>query len=97
VRPGDRAGLLSDRAVDGYAGMLAVLKLHAACYRRQILSQAIGSAPDPMTARHYPPRPGRGIRPPLCPSRRHGVNVPGHGLVPVDKDTYAHLAWVFVR
>jgi hypothetical protein len=40
--------------VGGYAGMLAVLKLHAACYRRQIISQAIGSAPDPMAARHYP-------------------------------------------
>ncbi|HZD15584.1 MAG TPA: AMP-binding protein, partial [Pseudonocardiaceae bacterium] len=30
VRPGDRVGLLFDRAVDGYAGMLAVLKVHAA-------------------------------------------------------------------
>jgi non-ribosomal peptide synthetase-like protein len=30
VRPGDRVGLLSDRAVDGYLGMLAVLKAHAA-------------------------------------------------------------------
>jgi len=30
VRPGDRIGLLSDRAVDGYVGMLAVLKAHAA-------------------------------------------------------------------
>ena len=30
VRPGDRIGLLSDHAVDGYAGMLAVLKAHAA-------------------------------------------------------------------
>jgi non-ribosomal peptide synthetase component F len=30
VRPGDRVGLLFDRAVDGYAGMLAVLKAHAA-------------------------------------------------------------------
>jgi len=29
VRPGDRIGLLSDRAVDGYVGMLAVLKAHA--------------------------------------------------------------------
>jgi non-ribosomal peptide synthetase-like protein len=29
VRPGDRVGLLFDRAVDGYIGMLAVLKLHA--------------------------------------------------------------------
>ena len=30
VRPGDRIGLLSDHAVDGYLGMLAVLKAHAA-------------------------------------------------------------------
>ena len=30
MRPGDRIGLLSDRAVDGYVGMLAVLKAHAA-------------------------------------------------------------------
>jgi len=30
VRPGDRIGLLSDRAVDGYVGMLAVLKARAA-------------------------------------------------------------------
>jgi non-ribosomal peptide synthetase-like protein len=30
VQPGDRIGLLSDRAVDGYLGMLAVLKAHAA-------------------------------------------------------------------
>jgi AMP-binding enzyme len=30
VRPGDRVGLLFDRAVDGYVGMLAVLKAHAA-------------------------------------------------------------------
>src|SRR5215472_6343310 len=30
VRPGDRVGLLSDRAVDGYLGMLAVLKARAA-------------------------------------------------------------------
>jgi non-ribosomal peptide synthetase-like protein len=30
VRPGDRVGLLFDRAVDTYVGMLAVLKLHAA-------------------------------------------------------------------
>ena len=30
VRPGDRIGLLSDRAVDGYLGMLAVLKARAA-------------------------------------------------------------------
>ncbi|HUK69710.1 MAG TPA: Pls/PosA family non-ribosomal peptide synthetase [Streptosporangiaceae bacterium] len=30
VRPGDRVGLLFDRAVDGYVGMLAVLKVHAA-------------------------------------------------------------------
>jgi non-ribosomal peptide synthetase-like protein len=30
VRPGDRVGLLSDEAVDGYIGMLAVLKAHAA-------------------------------------------------------------------
>ena len=30
VRPGDRIGLLSDVAVDGYVGMLAVLKAHAA-------------------------------------------------------------------
>ena len=30
VRPGDRVGLLSDVAVDGYLGMLAVLKAHAA-------------------------------------------------------------------
>src|SRR5580658_2373695 len=30
VRPGDRVGLLFDRAVDGYASMLAVLKVHAA-------------------------------------------------------------------
>ena len=30
VRPGDRVGLLFDRAVDGYAGLLAVLKAHAA-------------------------------------------------------------------
>jgi non-ribosomal peptide synthetase-like protein len=30
VRPGDRVGLLSDVAVDGYVGMLAVLKAHAA-------------------------------------------------------------------
>lgn len=30
VRPGDRVGLLFDRAVDGYVGMLAVLKLRAA-------------------------------------------------------------------
>ena len=30
VRPGDRIGLLFDEAVDGYAGMLAVLKAHAA-------------------------------------------------------------------
>ena len=30
VRPGDRVGLLSDQAVDGYLGMLAVLKAHAA-------------------------------------------------------------------
>ncbi len=29
VRPGDRVGLLFDQAVDGYVGMLAVLKLHA--------------------------------------------------------------------
>ena len=29
VRPGDRIGLLSDVAVDGYVGMLAVLKAHA--------------------------------------------------------------------
>ncbi len=28
--PGDRVGLLSDRAVDGYVGMLAALKAHAA-------------------------------------------------------------------
>jgi len=28
--PGDRVGLLSDHAVDGYVGMLAVLKAHAA-------------------------------------------------------------------
>jgi non-ribosomal peptide synthetase-like protein len=30
VRPGDRVGLLSDRAVDGYLAMLAVLKARAA-------------------------------------------------------------------
>lgn len=30
VAPGDRVGLLFDTAVDGYVGMLAVLKLHAA-------------------------------------------------------------------
>ena len=30
VRPGDRIGLLSNRAVDGYVGMLAALKAHAA-------------------------------------------------------------------
>ena len=30
VRPGDRIGLLSDHAVDGYIGMLAVLKAQAA-------------------------------------------------------------------
>jgi non-ribosomal peptide synthetase-like protein len=30
VRPGDRVGLLFDDAVDGYVGMLAVLKAHAA-------------------------------------------------------------------
>ena len=30
VRPGDRVGLLSDRSVDGYVGMLAVLKARAA-------------------------------------------------------------------
>src|ERR1700733_4074780 len=30
VRPGDRIGLLSDVAVDGYVGMLAALKAHAA-------------------------------------------------------------------
>ena len=30
VQPGDRVGLLSDVAVDGYVGMLAVLKAHAA-------------------------------------------------------------------
>ena len=30
VRPGDRIGLLFDEAVDSYAGMLAVLKAHAA-------------------------------------------------------------------
>jgi diaminobutyrate--2-oxoglutarate aminotransferase len=30
VQPGDRIGLLSDVAVDGYVGMLAVLKAHAA-------------------------------------------------------------------
>ncbi len=30
VRPGDRIGLLFDGAVDGYAGMLAVLKVQAA-------------------------------------------------------------------
>ena len=30
VRPGDRLGLLSDVAVDGYVGMLAALKAHAA-------------------------------------------------------------------
>jgi amino acid adenylation domain-containing protein len=30
VRPGDRVGLLFDRPVDGYVGMLAVLKVHAA-------------------------------------------------------------------
>ena len=30
VRPGDRIGLLFDDAVDGYVGMLAVLKAHAA-------------------------------------------------------------------
>ena len=30
VRPGDRIGLLYDRAVDGYLGMLAVLKARAA-------------------------------------------------------------------
>ena len=30
VRPGDRIGLLSDRAVDGYIGMLAALKARAA-------------------------------------------------------------------
>src|SRR6185437_3181520 len=30
VKPGDRIGLLSDVAVDGYVGMLAVLKAHAA-------------------------------------------------------------------
>ncbi len=30
VRPGDRIGLLFDEAVDGYVGMLAVLKAHAA-------------------------------------------------------------------
>jgi non-ribosomal peptide synthetase-like protein len=30
VRPGDRIGLLSDVAVDGYLGMLAALKAHAA-------------------------------------------------------------------
>ena len=29
IRPGDRVGLLFDRAVYGYVGMLAVLKLHA--------------------------------------------------------------------
>ena len=29
VRPGDRVGLLFDQAVDGYLGMLAVLKAHA--------------------------------------------------------------------
>ena len=30
VRPGDRVALLSDRSVDGYVGMLAVLKARAA-------------------------------------------------------------------
>jgi len=30
VRPGDRVGLLLDQPVDGYVGMLAVLKAHAA-------------------------------------------------------------------
>jgi non-ribosomal peptide synthetase-like protein len=30
IRAGDRIGLLSDNAVDGYVGMLAVLKAHAA-------------------------------------------------------------------
>ena len=30
VHPGDRIGLLFDQAVDGYVGMLAVLKVHAA-------------------------------------------------------------------
>jgi non-ribosomal peptide synthetase-like protein len=30
VKPGDRIGLLSDVAMDGYVGMLAVLKAHAA-------------------------------------------------------------------
>ena len=30
VQPGDRIGLLFDEAVDGYVGMLAVLKAHAA-------------------------------------------------------------------
>lgn len=30
IRPGDRVGLLFDDAVDGYVGMLAVLKAHAA-------------------------------------------------------------------
>jgi non-ribosomal peptide synthetase-like protein len=30
VRPGDRVGLLSDRSVDGYVGMLGVLKARAA-------------------------------------------------------------------
>lgn len=30
LRPGDRVGLLSDRAVDGYVGMLAALKARAA-------------------------------------------------------------------
>jgi non-ribosomal peptide synthetase-like protein len=30
VRPGDRIGLLFDEAIDSYAGMLAVLKAHAA-------------------------------------------------------------------
>lgn len=77
VRPGDRAGLLSDRAVGGYAGMLAVLKLHAACYRGQIISQAIGSAPDPMAARHYPCAAWARHPPPPCPARRHGAAAAG--------------------
>ena len=41
MRPGDRVGLLFDEAVDGYVGMLAVLKAHAATCR-----STPGSPPD---------------------------------------------------
>jgi hypothetical protein len=70
-----------DRAVDGYVGLSAVLKLHAACYRRQIISQAIASAPDLMAARHYPRAACTRHPPPPCPARRHGT-APARAPVP---------------